>query len=636
MPNTTNRHLRPTTTRDVEKQLQPPALLRLPPGLRHRIYLYAGVAHPVPGYAFTHYLDSRTEPPRIVPAFDAAPPRHFTGLLRSCRALYAEVAALLYSANRFVIFYSDQGSLEPLRNLSATALVSLASLKIVLNESSCHQATGLLSYPPPCCCDDPHDEPRTTSRSYYCAKNHGNAHRRPLLSSVSTGLASASTESAVHAMLTEWHDTAAYMSSRITARALVLSLVCDIDHRHQYALEAGRLAVAPLALFPPLRDCHVRLGKEWNRPLQRHAENAVLQARQDSSPFCATPVRGLSTLTDLPRELRLHILGYTDLITPWNEVTWCREYRRFQVCRPPCLSSEGGCLPHIHHGCRLSQCNIGRHDTSIIPLSPGCFCRRRHAAFSFTCNCWAPPTNLFLVCRVFCRDAQFVFFSENRFVVHDFHATPCSALPPIQYEPETPDATAAGKSYPYDRFNASHFLRNIVPAHCLADLRFLELVFPPYVPQGWPPGEHPAMLDWRATVAWLHGRVNARVFTVRFVFPDFLYGHPDELATRRELSWEQGMSIVQGYKRIIYPFQPLLRNDSLAALYVQAAYPWRWTRHAIRWMQQPRQDHWLAEKERDLKEHCENLPGCEEIVVSRNRAEPRKSVWQRWYDVKRY
>jgi hypothetical protein len=52
-----------------------------------------------------------------------------------------EVAGRLYSANRFVIFYSRQGSLEPLRALSATSLAALTSLKLVLRESSCHQPT---------------------------------------------------------------------------------------------------------------------------------------------------------------------------------------------------------------------------------------------------------------------------------------------------------------------------------------------------------------------------------------------------------------------------------------------------------------------------------------------------------------
>jgi hypothetical protein len=53
---------------------------------------------------------------------------------------------------------------------------------------------------------------------------------------------------------------------------------------------------------------------------------------------------------------------------------------------------------------------------------PGGFCRRRHSAFTSTYHYWAPPTDLFLVCRVLRRDARFVFFSGNRFIAHDFYA----------------------------------------------------------------------------------------------------------------------------------------------------------------------------------------------------------------------
>ncbi|KAK3898480.1 hypothetical protein C8A05DRAFT_37929, partial [Staphylotrichum tortipilum] len=94
------------------------------------------------------------------------------------------------------------------------------------------------------------------------------------------------------------------------------------------------------------------------------------------------------------------------------------------------------------------------------------------------------------------KDAQFVFFSRNRFIVHDFHAWHPWNLPAVQREPSTPDtastSTSSRKYYPFDRLAASEFLRDIVPVHCLAYLRFLELVFPPYVPHGWPDRQHPA------------------------------------------------------------------------------------------------------------------------------------------------
>ena len=241
-----------------------------------------------------------------------------------------------------------------------------------------------------------------------------------------------------------------------------------------------------------------------NRPLQRLAEEAVLQARGASHhsrriddervrtaasalhpthpqhPHQTGPVtRETATLlqgrveeqhplgdliTNLPTELRLRILEYTDLITPCKEVTLRRGYRGYQINHPPCTEPEGGCPPQIHHGCRLIECNSGLESRDA---HPGCFCRHRHAAFTSTCKCWVPPTDLFLVCRVLCRDAQFVFFSGNRFVIHDSHSViPCN-LPRKQSEHSIPE-----RYYPYDRLFASEFLRDIIPVHCVGDLRF--------------------------------------------------------------------------------------------------------------------------------------------------------------------
>ncbi|KAK4234436.1 hypothetical protein C8A03DRAFT_37797 [Achaetomium macrosporum] len=87
------------------------SLVGLPPHLRRRIYIHTGVGR-LDGYPYTYFLDGRPQSGsgrfRFASDsdFDAPPPRNFAGLLRCCGALYAETAALLYSANRFVIFYS--------------------------------------------------------------------------------------------------------------------------------------------------------------------------------------------------------------------------------------------------------------------------------------------------------------------------------------------------------------------------------------------------------------------------------------------------------------------------------------------------------------------------------------------------
>ncbi len=566
--------------KDGKEPPQPLTLLGLPPHIRRRIYLRAGVAR-FDGYPYTYYLDGRKPPRTGVSNFDPPPARNFTGLLLSCRTLYAETAALLYSANRFVIFYSHHGSLSPLHALSPATIASLISLKIVLNQSSCHHPIDSYNYPPPCCCTD-----GRCRHGFYCTSRfHRDVHNRPLLDPALDSDSASSTEVATQLMLREWHETATYLSSSVGTERLVLSLVCDINPEHPDALSLGRLAVAPLALFPPLKNCHVRLAKKWKHPLQQLAEEAVLQARRASSVYIPSP-RPAATLTTLPRELRQRILQYTDLITPWKEVTVSRQHRGYQLCRPPC-TNEFGCPERVHAGCRLVECHSdvdGPHEGS--QQLPGCFCRRRHTAFSSSCCCWVPPTALFLVCRVLCRDAQFVFFSGNRFVVYDFDALMPWYLPDVEH-------------YPYDRLFAAEFLRDMIPAHCLADLRFLELVFPPYGPDDWPGSESAAVLDWSRTVGWIRGKVNAPALTVSVVMADYRYSPGD---VREALTKEQGMQIINGYSAVLYFLRPLARDDGLGGIHIQVAYPWRWTPGNMR-----RHSGGLEREEQHLSKYAEGF-----------------------------
>ena len=304
-----------------------PGLIGLPADLRRRVYVYLGVAR-LDGSPYTYYLNRRKQSRSSgVSRYDPPPACNFAGLLLSCRALHTDAAALLYSANRFVIYYSCQGSLEPLRALSPTALASLTSLKIVLNESSCHYPTDLSSSPPGCCYDASYDyglwrcgEFGRASR--HCVKYHGYLRHLPLLhpASLAAGLDdSTSADLAVQVMLSEWHDTAAYLSSQVSIQLLTLLLVCDVDPESPHALDVARLVVAPVAnLFPCLKDGRIRLYMTPNRPLQKLAEEAIRTACHPGATGTFTspcPRSATALFTTLPPELRIHILEYTDLIT---------------------------------------------------------------------------------------------------------------------------------------------------------------------------------------------------------------------------------------------------------------------------------------------------------------------------------
>src|SRR5690606_22042448 len=116
---------------------QTPPLLRLPPGIRRRIYLYLGLAS-WNGYRYTIDLHGRN-----AAYMESLPRDSVRGLFLCCRAFYTEAAALVYSANRFIIYYSKPGSLGPLHALTPTSLACLVSLKVILNEAACHEPSWL-------------------------------------------------------------------------------------------------------------------------------------------------------------------------------------------------------------------------------------------------------------------------------------------------------------------------------------------------------------------------------------------------------------------------------------------------------------------------------------------------------------
>lgn len=363
-----------------------PCLLGLTPAIRQRIYLYLGVAR-WDGIHTVFDLDDPTD--RVV----------FHGLLLSCRTIYNEASALLFSANRLVMRYRHnginqaEGSLQPLRNLTAPSLASLTQLKIVLNQASCHHCKRTERYGD--CCNHlqgPFAERFDSPAEGWCRRLHTTNHDSPLQSS----------HPSTAPMLDEWLRTAKYLSSRISPRTLELCLVCDMD---QGEADLATQVVAPLALLSELKDCHVRLCRDLNNELAQIARNAALQACHKMPPKPRSPPSPApSHFMYLPRELRLHILEYTDLVTPGKEVMWNRVRRGYQDPFGKCTTAWG-----IEY-----EGGLQRYYDSI-----GCFCRRRHAAFSSSCRCWAPPTPLFLVCRALLEDARLVFFSQNLFVVSD-------------------------------------------------------------------------------------------------------------------------------------------------------------------------------------------------------------------------
>ncbi len=581
-----------------------PAFLRLPLGIRHRIYHFVGLAswNGSPKTFDLHGGHSGS---------DTVCRARFHGLLLACRDIYAEAATLLYSANRFVVRYTDPGSLNPLLALTAPALSSLARLKVVLNQASCHHRTQS-NHELDCC--------RHGSSTLDCSEPY-HSHQPQLLSSArDTEDDNNNPPRIAQALLGEWHAAASYLSSHTTSRFLELSVVCDIDSGHKMAVDLAKSVLEPLCLFPSLKSCHIRLCQTSDIPLRQAAEDAVLQSCGIAAPYRkpSSSKQKIAFLT-LPRELRLRILEFTDLVTPSKEVWWCRSTGIYEWADVG--GGDSDCLDNNQYpsNCRFLECWYRTHAHTLTGdgLHIGCFCRRHHGAFSATCTCWVPPgPALFLVCRTLCEDARLVFFSANRFVVHDLDIFPPDRLRKLRGD------------YPYERLAASQFLRQVIPTHCIAYLRFLELVFPLYLPETWPQADHPAVRDWRETVSWLRDVINGPALTLRLVGVGSLHRAPWPNPT---IMATQGDMIHSAYMGILQALKPLAEGpNGLAKFYADLPYPWHWTDEEQRRRQDEDGQDWSRARKRELKWSAEHqvIGGRYDNQYSNDKEEPEQSLWQ--------
>ena len=581
-----------------------PPILRLPPAVRHRIYPYI---HPaLRGLRFQLLLDRRNKRGLM----------RFHSLLLSCRTIYEEVAEVLYSTNVFEISYKSARSLRRVRNLRDASLSSLRELKVVLNEASCHHEKCFD------CCDDAMDVWPIRASFKLCQERRADLRGEALRPS----------DDSAASLFAEWRLTAAYIWSRITSERLSISLVCDFNPEYENTPSAARLTMAPLINLSPLKGCHVRLGRTPHPELKEIARETVLRAlgivdREELALTPNTMAIGVdSNFISLPREIRFRILEYTDLITPWREVRWTRQRRGYIPTLINCI--VGDCPPQLHTGCQFRQCRIGIEPPSFIDLRQrvGCFCRVRHAAFSFSCPCWSPPTNLFLVCRTLYRDAQAVFFTGNRFVVHD-------------YKSETPHDTPGIPLYPYDRFALSDFLRGVVPVDCLHLIRSLEVTFPPYN-QEWPLEGCPALRDWVETVRFIKEKMNLEGLTIRMT----MYGAPaiDFAGARNFMTRPEAREVLQAYARILGPMTGL-GDEGLKSFHAEIVLPEKETS----WFQDKDStvEHFtvrIAKEERQLKQRAEQLVMGSQYAKQPEDAcywdgfsrEPIDSAWRRKFVIR--
>lgn len=576
-------------------------LLRLPSFLRQRIYLDVGLVpmHWVPGFPGHPYVFQ-------LHGLNKREYCLFHGMMISCRTIYNEASVLLYRSNKFVIRYWDHRSLEVLRNFTPLALANLTNLKVILNEASCHTRNSTPGFPGL----EAYQNHAAIAAGVY--GTDGN----PRLGLPGHDEVISGSDREAEALFTEWELTIDYLCPRISSAVLELSLVCDVAHR---AVDAAKRVVAPLDRLPLLKDCHIRLCHLPSPELKRLAQDASFKARGIPTPespepkscspaISSSPLLG-SWLVSLPPELRLQILEYTDLVTPYKEIAWHRQRRLFLASHMRCQDLKcvrEACL--VRHGYQFVDC-WGAGST------PGCFCRVNHSAFSSKCKCWAPPRALFLVCRVLYKEAQVVLFSQNRFIIYDYNCKPSEQV--------TAGPWPTGP-YPFSRFAASVFLDEIVPRDCLRQLRFLKLVYPVYGPETWPKERHAALSDWRETINWAKGRLNLPALTI-----SLLMVFPNNRLDWRPASKSEGKAILAGYDRLLGPLVQLGGEGGLYGFHSDLCWP-------RRPMGQGRlntilsEKKWVFKNQRKWNEHAERmvlgderykrqyLPGPKVMVIARS------------------
>ncbi|KAK7699667.1 hypothetical protein SLS64_011440 [Diaporthe eres] len=209
-------------------------------------------------------------------------------------------------------------------------------------------------------------------------------------------------------------------------------------------------------------------------------------------------------------------------------------------------------------------------------------------------------------------DSLVVFYSGNRFVVHD-------------YDHQRPYGAHLG-DYSFSRLAASMFFTDVVPERCLRELRLVEIAFPPYSPKTWP-GEV-ALEDWSDTLSWASKRLNLPGLTIRSIMAGL--GGWEAPESRLYMTKEQGDRIIAAYGRIVEPIA-CLGSDGLAKFYCSLTWPWAYTEESEVYTM----DHgweWVAAKERILEEHYgRKVMGDRYDLLHSGSGKPTDSSWVRKY-----
>lgn len=401
----------------------------IPPTLLHhsRVLLLILVSHEGPIFLDTWYepvIDSDYDSDDDEEAKYHEVPLN---LLLTCKAIHKDLVSTLFSTNQIFGY-----SCKTLQTLSPFAIQSMKYLTLVLFVQRTECSVN--------CCFDLEGMPGNSELPPY-NKNDTNA------------------------IMNEWFSTAHYLFDRISPRQLDFSLIFETENEAQ-ALQV----LSPLSYGPTLRHCSLRLGSK-NFPSHIPTSKRII-TRSKMETVALKAVGNCHLLErpylffNLPLEVQMMVMSYTDLVSPAKQVEWDPQdkffrqfpYSEHQPCSVPHFN-DYRCDECKDHG-NFDGCQFQNHGEIV------CFCRFEHIAYSTKnpslCQCWSPPKSLFLVSHRFRYNAQIVFFHQNSFAIGS-------------------NLGDSGREYHQRVIHTIEsviirFLTKVVPNHCLTYLQKLNII----------------------------------------------------------------------------------------------------------------------------------------------------------------
>ncbi|RHZ67861.1 hypothetical protein CDV55_105311 [Aspergillus turcosus] len=316
-----------------------------------------------------------------------------------------------------------------------------------------------------------------------------------------------------------WRQICHQLATHITQDdQLEIRLICGAATKKTLAA-----FLEPLQQLPRLRELSIRVGPCRNLDLQQ----ALMATIAQKTKFLIRQARpGVFRFLDLPVELQVRILEFTELVAPQPLIlrSWYKRYKRF--------------LPH---DCWWGACNARPHPYII---DQGCWCPATHTAFSTAHPCWQLPDTRYLVSKSMRELALSVYYSKNTFEVW--------------YDPSDSPDTAAWTP------QTSGFLRGF-PEYSWKDLRRVHWIFPSDLDEDAfrPMDKEPA--DWTKTMKVISQSFNLANFILELSLS------PSDIRTWKPEQPEKVERRLGLYDRIVEPVRQL--NGLVKDFFVHNYFP---------------------------------------------------------------